>query len=87
MKTGIVIKLAMLLCAFMMMGATVAIAQTDLAWQFDATVRPTLIDDPPASDYSVGYALTFPYWVEMCYNGGIHRQGLVILLRSTNPEE
>ena len=81
------IKLAMSLCAFMLLGASFAADDDDLPWLFDDTERSSYIVAPAADVLTVPTALSWPAWVEAYVSGGIHRQGLVILLRSYgNPE-
>ena len=76
-------KLAISLCAFMLLGASFAAADDDdLPWKFDETGRSSYIVVPAAYEHTVSAALSWPAWVEAYVSGGIHRQGLVILLRS-----
>lgn len=80
-------KLAISLCAFMLLGASFAADDDDLPWKFEENDRPSYIVAPASHEYTVPTALSWPAWVEAYVSGGIHRQGLVILLRSYgNPE-
>ena len=61
--------------------AFVATAQTDLAWKYDDTQRPSFVVTTPASDYTVTTALLFPFWTEGWCEDGIRKNGLILFFK------
>ena len=58
-----------------------AVAQTDLAWKYDDTQRPSFVVTTPASDYTVTTALLFPFWTEGWCEDGIRKNGLILFFK------